>query len=159
MKIKAVPVSSIDFSKYGTYYSMKEKTSNVWYSQGEGWEDSRTNRPLINTPGSLGFTLGSPTPCNVHTMERHLHTQEALFCLADPIVVALANSGDSEQPHVADIQAVILQPGEVIVLNNGIWHDACHGLNQSVHYYWMATELEEPTQWVEISGGPITLTL
>lgn len=159
MKIKAVPVSSIDFSKYGTYYPMNEKTSNVWHSQGEGWTDSRTNKPLIDTPGSLGFTLGSPAPCSVHTMERHLHTQEALFCLADPIVVALANSGDSEQPHVTDIEAVIISPGEVIVLNNGIWHDACHGLKQSAHYYWMATESEESAEWVEITGGPITLTL
>ncbi|KQL49651.1 hypothetical protein AN963_07980 [Brevibacillus choshinensis] len=157
MNVKAVPVSSIDFSKYGTYYHMKENTSNVWHSQGEGWEDSRTNKPLINTPGTLGFTLGSPAPCMVSTMERHLHTQEALFCLSEPIVVALAISSDNEQPHASDIEAVLIQPGEVIVLNEGVWHDACHGINKSSHYYWMATESDEPTEWVGISGGPIAL--
>jgi ureidoglycolate lyase len=52
----------------------------------------------------------------------------------------------------------MIQPGEVIVLNKGIWHDACHGIHKSVRYYWLAEEYEgEPTEWVDIYGGPIEL--
>lgn len=158
MIIKAVPVSSIDFSKYGVYYNMNDPSDNLWTSQGDGWSDSRTKIPIIGAPGSLGITKGSPLPCKVSMMERHLHTQEALFCLSDPIVVALANCGEDKQPHASKIEVVVIHPGEVIVLNKGIWHDACHGLNKSVRYYWLAEEYEgEPTEWVEISGGPIEL--
>lgn len=158
MQIIAVPVSKIDFSKYGIYYDMNKDSGNVWTSQGDGWFDIRTQGPIINTSGSLGITQGSPLPCKVGKMERHLHTQEALFCLTDPIVVAIANSGEDKQPRAADIEAVIIQPGEVIVLNKGVWHDACHGLNKSVRYYWLAEEYEnEPTEWVDIIGGPIEL--
>ena len=54
----------------------------------------------------------------------------------------------------SETEAVILLPGEVIVLNKGIWHDACHGINKSVRYYWLDEEYEgEPTEWVDICGG------
>ncbi|KON86563.1 hypothetical protein AF332_06830 [Sporosarcina globispora] len=158
MKIKAVPVSTIDFSKYGVYYDMNGGSANVWTSQGDGWKDARTNRSIINASGSLGITQGSALPCKVSKMERHLHTEEALFCLTDPIVVAIANGGDHKQPLPSEIEAVIIQPGEVIVLNKGIWHDACHGLHNPVRYYWLAEEYEgEPTEWVDICGGPVEL--
>lgn len=158
MKIKAVHVSAIDFSKYGEYYDMNAGSANVWTSQGDGWKDARTNRSIISSPGSLGITQGSPLPCKVYKMERHLHTQEAIFCLSDPIVVAIAICGDSKQPLSSDIEAVMIRPGEVIVLNKGIWHDACHGINKSVRYYWLAEEYDgEPTEWVDICGGPIEL--
>lgn len=158
MRIKAVPVSEFDFSKYGQYYNMNEGSDNIWISQGDGWKDARTNRSLISSLGSLGITEGSSLPCQVNKMERHLHTQEALFCLSDPIVVAIANCGDSPQPAATEIEAVIIHPGEVIVLNKGIWHDACHGIHKSSRYYWLAEEYEgEPTEWVDIYGGPIEL--
>jgi ureidoglycolate lyase len=158
MEIKAVPVSEIDFLKYGNYFNMNNPLDNLWVSQGDGWSDVRTTAPIISTAGSLGITQGSPLPCKVSKMERHLHTQEALFCLTDPIVIAIANSGEDKQPLASTIEAVIIQPGEVIVLNKGIWHDACHGINKSVRYYWLAEEYEgEPTEWVDIIGGPIEL--
>ncbi|MEH7343511.1 ureidoglycolate lyase [Bacillus sp. JJ1532] len=158
MDIKAIPVSKIDFSKYGTYYNMNQSSDNLWSSQGDGWSDIRTKAPIISSAGSLGITQGSPIPCKVSKMERHLHTQEALLCLTDPIVIAIASGGEDKQPLASNIEAVIIQPGEVIVLNKGIWHDACHGINKSVRYYWLAEEYEgEPTEWAEIIGGPIEL--
>lgn len=160
MKILAKRVSTIDFSKYGRYYNMKESSDIVIRDQGDGWEDARTKLPLIDTAGHIGYTFGSPTPCVIQSMERHTHTQEALFCLSDPFVIAMANSGNSDEPIAEDIEAVIVHPGEIIVLNRGIWHDACHGIKQGVHYYWMATELEsEPNIWVDIKGGPVQLVV
>ncbi|CAH2715000.1 hypothetical protein BACCIP111895_02177 [Neobacillus rhizosphaerae] len=160
MEIKAVPVSKIDFSKYGVYYNMNSASDNLWASQGDGWNDFRTQVPIISSPGSLGITQGTPLPCKINKMERHLHTQEALFCLSDPIVVAIANCGESKQPLASEVEAVIIQPGEVIVLNKGIWHDACHGINKSVRYYWLAEEYEgEPTEWMDIHGDPIELQI
>ncbi|WP_318615488.1 ureidoglycolate lyase [Sporosarcina sp. YIM B06819] len=157
MKIKAVPISSIDFSPYGKYYNMKSESSNVVRSKGDGWEDCMTDSPLINSQGSLGLTVGSPLPSKTTKMERHLHSEEALFCMSNPIVLAIANSGNKEQPMAEDIKAIIISPGEVIVLDKGIWHDACHGIDMSVPYYWFATVVDTPTEWVAISGGPVEL--
>lgn len=157
MKIIAKPVSSIDFSEYGKYYNMSNQPHNVVRSEGNGWEDSMTNTPLIHSEGHLGLTIGSPLPSKTYKMERHLHTEEALFCMADPIVLALANSGNRKQPRAEDIKAIIIHPGEVIVLKEGIWHDACHGIDGMVPYYWFAQVLDTPTEWIEIADGPVEI--
>lgn len=157
MKIIAQPVSSIDFSEYGKYYNMSSHPYNVVLSEGDGWKDSMTNEPLIDTEGSLGLTVGSPLPSKTYKMERHLHTKEALFCTSEPIVLAIANSKDSERPRAEDIKAIIINPGDVVVLNEGIWHDACHGIESVVPYYWFAQVLDSPTEWVEIENGPVKI--
>lgn len=156
LKIRAIPVSSFDFMKFGKYYNMKEGGNDTENTKGEGFTDVRTMFPLINSIGNLGFTLGSQLPLKTYKMERHLHTQEALFCLSDPIVITTANGGGNESPFASDVEAFIVSPGEVVVLNKGVWHDACHGIDKAVYYYWMATEREDvENEWVDISPGPV----
>lgn len=157
MKIIAQPVSSMDFSEYGKYYNMSSQPHNVVCSEGDGWKDSMTEEPLINSEGHLGLTVGSPLPSKTYKMEQHLHTKEALFCMSEPIVLAIANSKNSIQPRAEDIKAVIIHPGEVVVLNEGIWHDACHGIEGAVSYYWFAQVLDTPTEWIEIADGPVEI--
>jgi ureidoglycolate lyase len=160
LRIKASPVSDIDFNKYGKYYNMKSGSEEIVRTIGEGFEDGYTKLPLLDSLASLGLTNGTQLPCKVQLMERHLHTQEALFSLKSPFVVAIANSGDSEQPLASDIISILVQPGEVIVLDKGIWHDACHGINHSVEYFWMAAvKGDGSNQWIDIKEGPIELII
>lgn len=160
LRIKAIPVASVDFSKYGKYYNMKHGTKDTANTRGDSFTDVRTISPLIKSIGNLGFTLGSQLPPKTCKMERHLHTQEALFCLSDPIVITIANGGGNEHPLASDVEAFIVSPGEVVVLNKGVWHDACHGFDKAVYYYWMATEREDvENEWVDISHGPIEVCI
>ncbi|GGK02352.1 hypothetical protein GCM10007063_25840 [Lentibacillus kapialis] len=160
LNINATQVTSENFSKYGTYYNMKNGTKDVISTEGEGFSDVRTTHPLIDTVGNLGFTLGSPLPAKIHTMERHLHTQEALFCLSDPFVITVAKSDENDYPSTESAEAFIVRPGEVVVLKKGVWHDACHGLKDEVYYYWMALEREEiVNEWIVIVPEPVLVDI
>lgn len=57
-----------------------------------------TKTPLIDTPGQLGYTIGMDAPYVVKAMEKHDHTQEALFCAADPVVLCVAKSRGMSRP-------------------------------------------------------------
>jgi ureidoglycolate lyase len=128
--------------------------------RGEGWSDRRTRKPLLAANASLGVTLASPVPCRTDRMERHLHTEEALFCMREPVVLVVAPPGSAPSPRAEDVRGFIIRPGIVVVLDAGTWHDACHGIGEPACYYWMATcDDTIESAWVEIEGGPVDVTV
>lgn len=162
INISAIPVRDADFSIYGTVHSMAapgapEGEARLVRSSGLGWTDVYTAAPLLTTNGSLGFTLGEGGPFDTVKMERHPQTQEALFCAANPIVLAVAAPSDAERPKAEDIRAFIIEPGTVVVMHKGTWHDACRGIDAPTHYYWMAT-CGFGSVWVDVEGGPVHVT-
>jgi len=164
MQIEAVNVLESDFSPYGRVYDMKssqasaDAATRTIHSEGPGWADTYTANPLISSNGSLGYTLGSACPFHSATMERHLLTEEALFCAADPIVLAVAAPTEEEYPSAENVRAFVIEPGTVVVLGKGTWHDACHGVAREARYYWMATCGLGASPWVDVKGGPVLVT-
>lgn len=157
MKIRAVEIKEFDFTEYGVYYNMPEDQQNVMHSMTDVYEDHMTCFPLIDTLGHLGYTIGQSAPYIVKSMEKHDHTMEALFCAADPIIVCFAKSRDHLPPQAADVRAVILRKGDVLVLARNIWHDACHGLGKTAAYYYLASRGADPATWVDIEGEKVTV--
>jgi ureidoglycolate lyase len=162
MDVQAMNLLDADFSPFGRVYQMTQDdpsaapTTSLIRSSGPGWSDAYTSAPLLSTNGSLGFTRGSASPFVTSRMERHLLSEEALFCAADPIVLAVAAPTIGDRPSAASIQAFVITPGTVVVLNKGTWHDACHGIDKEAYYYWMATCGTGGTSpWVEVDGGPV----
>lgn len=84
MTIKAIPIGEFDFTPYGTYYNLKEDAERVSHTKTDAYEDHMTKAPLIDTLGHLGYTIGGAAPCEVRSMEKHAHTEEAIFCMAEP---------------------------------------------------------------------------
>ena len=162
ISIEAVEITSIDYSKYGILYNLSGSginTANTNHSSGTGWEDTDTNRPLLDTLGALGYTHGQGAPFYAKEMERHAHTQEALFPISQPIVFCLAEKG-KDVPEANSIVPVILRQGYVFVLHRSIWHTSSYGLNGETHYHWMAlVYYNEPTEWKTIDGGPVYITI
>lgn len=162
MKRVPIPIENADFDKFGIFYSLKEKggIGEVNRSIGNDYKDGYTKSPLIDRPGSLGMTVSTSLPFTAVEMERHLHTQEAIFCMAEPIVFLVAPANVKQEPHAEDTVAVLLKPGQVAVLNRGIWHSPAHGLDREAGYYWMAEAYDdEPTVWREIVGEPVTVVI
>lgn len=154
----AVEIESIDYSKYGILYNLTgagKSTGNTNHSFGDGWEDTDTSISLLDTLGSLGYTLGGATPFTAQEMERHLHTQEAQIPTDKPIVFCVAPASE-KSPGAEDVIPVILRPGYVFVLHRGTWHSSSHGLQSPAHYHWMALVYKnEPTVWEKINNGPV----
>lgn len=154
--ILARALSAAAFAPYGRVFDLAAPDSDgIKHMSGDGWTDGFTLSPLIDGRGHLGMTQGPAAPWLARQMERHPKTEEALFCAGAPIVLAVAPGGEAEAPLAGTIEAFVIQPGQVAVMNRGVWHDACRGLNGPTPYYWMAICGLGPDPWVEIAGGPV----
>lgn len=152
MKIKAQRISHSNFLPYGRWYDLLQDPDQVLHSCGIGFEDHMTKEPLIDTPGHLGYTTGDSAPYCVMSMEKHSHTEEALFCAAEPILLTVAVSRENQPPLAEDIRAFLLYPGEVAILRRDIWHDACRGIGKETGYYYLASRGAAPADWIVVSG-------
>lgn len=84
MNIPLIPARDFDFSPYGVYYDLVRDPILMRHTHTEAYEDHMTDRPLIDTLGHLGYTIGAASPYTVASMEKHDHTQEAIFCMQNP---------------------------------------------------------------------------
>jgi ureidoglycolate lyase len=158
IEYKAVELDEFDFSPYGKAIRLEDADQHVVISSGSGWSGVFTRDPLLDTAGSLGFTVGDAAPCVTGAMERHFHTKEALFTSGKPVLLAVAATMGDE-PAAGDVRVVILREGDLVILDEGIWHDACHGLGERSVYYWHAVcdpQIVDP--WVPLRSGPVRLS-
>jgi len=126
---------------------------------GSDFTDRYTEDVLIDTPGHLGLTSGPGHPASVHHMERHLYTSEAVFCCGDPVILPVA-APTQDRPHTRDVQAILISPGECVILNPGVWHAPCIGVDGPTTYYWFAAVDDAlPSEWVELDDGPVEIEL
>jgi len=153
--VLARPVTAENFSRFGTTYNLTDDLDPkaIW-TAGDGWRDGFTAAPLIEGSGHLGITRGGGGPWLCAAMERHLGTEEALFCASQSIVLAVAPASDAEAPHRDDLEAFVIAPGQVVVMHRGVWHDACRGVSGPAPYYWMAICGFGESPWVPVAGGP-----
>lgn len=150
MKLVAKKINRTDFAPYGTYYSMYDAAEGVSHTRGDSYEDHMTRRPLIDTFAHLGLTVGSGAPCRIISMEKHSHTQEAILCMAEPIIFCVAAYHGDAAPRAADLRAFLMEPGDIAVIEREVWHDACHGLGHSASYYWVALAGESAAVWEKL---------
>ena len=165
----AVPAEDAGFERFGAIYDLncdaKNPDKNVIFSKGSDYKDGYTAAPVVNRPASIGMTVSSPMPFIALEMERHLHTWQTLMCISEPVVFLAApetdgSLSDNDRPNAEDTVAVILKPGQVAVLNRGVWHSPAHGLKKESAYYWMAEAYDdEPTVWREILHGPVQVVM
>jgi ureidoglycolate lyase len=161
MTVHAQRLTVEAFAPFGAFYPMSGTSANprargLARSEGIGWKDCRTESPLIDLPGSLGVTRGGAAPYDATHMERHMNTQEALFCMQEPVILAVAPATSGDRPQARDIRVFVIQPGEVVMLERGVWHDACRGIGRDATYYWFAACNDDgPVTWMEIEGGPV----
>ncbi len=157
--MKALDLANLDFSAYGTIYDLSGGNLGcdaIQSASGDGWSNVNTLDPLLDTKCSIGLTVGSGLPFTADQMERHLHTQEAMYCAGGPVAVLVCVPGD--EPRAELCVPVIIRPGQVIVVERGVWHTPAHGLNGKEPYYWQALCYDdEPTVWMDIAGGPVTV--
>ena len=84
------------------------------------------------------MTMVKAMPFTVDTMERHSKTTELIVCGDRPLVLAVADSDPQGHAKAQDIKAFIVSPGELVVMDRGIWHDACRCADgDSCYYYFL----------------------
>lgn len=155
-EIKAVHATPENFGRFGVVERLTDKES----FQGDGWECWMTDDAFMDA-SHFGMTIVKTwPPYEVATMERHTKTRELMVSAGDkPIVVALADSDPSGLAKAEDIEAFYIEPGEALVINKGIWHDACRGLDGEALYYFLSLETDEPAVFQPVEGGPVKVVL
>lgn len=151
--IHPVPIEELDFTPYGHYYNLK----NHPLINKDIFQAFRTKTPVMSKAMRLGITVCGGGDFLSKCMERHITTEELLFPGDQTLILAIADSDPEGYPRQEDIIAVILNPGDLVVLKRGIWHDACRALQGETFYYFMAKNDGSPreTEWVPIQPNPV----
>ena len=156
MKIYPQPITSTNFAPFGRIFDLREGADHIYVYQTATFTDRMLElEPFGDSKVHLGMTLGSPTPCPVKAMEIHPTSEEAILCLQDPIVLCVAPWDGCPQPEAQNVQAFLLRCGQVAVMNRNVWHDACHGIANSTHYYWLARACPDGLGWVQVKGNVV----
>lgn len=155
---KPISIKEFDFSPYGRYWDLhKERGVKT-----ENYEAYMTIDPPVARPLRFGMTV-----CNnenrfaVDSMERHMSTEEVLFAGDKPIVLSIADSDPYSLPQAKDVVSLLLEPGDLVVMKPGIWHDACHAAEGSAQYYFLSYSSSDPDEikWQPIQPGPVHVEL
>ena len=157
MKIKAVPVNEENFSRFGKYYKVIQGEGRTGTG---GWKAWMTPDVCMDDVAHFGFTQVKGMPFSVDSMERHTLTTELIVCGDKPIVRAVADSDPAGAAKAEDIKAFIISPGELVVMDRGIWHDACRcAQGDECYYYFLSLETEEKAVFLPIEGEAVEVEL
>lgn len=156
--IHAKPAGAVDLTRIGRLFDLSTGTDRrVVSTTGTDWWDNYTAEPVVTGPTHVGFTTGPQSSERVTRMERHLHTREALLPLTEPVVLAVSPPNGAT-PHADHIEALIVAPGQCLMLETGVWHAPAMGIDAACAYFWLAgvDEAIEP-DWRDIEGGPLSI--
>lgn len=89
-------------------------------------------------------------------MERHPDS-EILWTVDVPLIQTIVRAGDlndhTEQPDAEEVEAFIIEPGQVIIMNPGTWHaPAIPTLGKALYFFIGCDHPREPgwedTPWI-----------
>ncbi|MGW4097739.1 MULTISPECIES: ureidoglycolate lyase [unclassified Mycobacterium] len=151
-------MSSAGFAAYGSHFRLSEDSDDVGRGAGIGWSDVHTRSELTLGSAQLGMTSCAQGPWECKQMERHRTTTEVLVCTNAPIVLAVAPPTQGPAPMAAQVEAFTLERGDVVILEPGVWHDACRGRDSATSYLWIAGRVpESDAAWVDLLDGPVVI--
>ena len=148
MDIKSQELRNEIFSKYGEAIFVKEGQNPD--SSGEGWE-CWYPLSVMNTGNDfyLGIVRSKPEFLGTKFLERHLDREEYVIALEHPIleIVGLSDPKKPDYPDIHQTEAFIINPGQMVKINPGIWHSAGIAFKEKESLYLFL--LGKPTRRVD----------
>jgi ureidoglycolate lyase len=107
---------------------------------GEGWFCWYPAGDLQAGAPQLGLVRADPRPLVVEALERHQDREEWVYALDRPYiqVVALSAAADPGKPDANTARAFLIEPGQGLVMNRGIWHAVGLPAGEATTYYGFA---------------------
>lgn len=155
--VTAELVDAASFAPFGRVVPLADGgAAGLVSTLGTGWADVHTPDALIAENPSLGMTSAGSAPFRSTVMERHANVEEALLPMASALVLAVAAATDGDAPCAGDVRAFVIPVGSAVVLDRGVWHDACRGADGETAYYWLASCADAGSSpWTVIADGPV----
>lgn len=156
MIVRAVRADNKDFEKYGRIIRLTDYEE--FADNAQGWRCWITEEFCMNQPARIGMGFSKEgAPYTVSSMKRHSGTKKIFVCGDGPAIVAVADT-NADAASSSDIRAFIIKPGDLLVINEGIWYDACHGVSGPSSYYFVSLETDELDMgYIPLSGGEATI--
>lgn len=162
MLMKPQELHGFDFTHYGRFLSRPEDHPPVLdtgYSL--CWSQEYTF-PMGEMRFGVEQVRYRPS-LSLTQMEQHRESKELVICGDKPVVIFLCLPRDKsnlhEAPFLEDIVALILRPGDVIVLDEYVWHSGCMPLEEDTFYLFAYRVRDEALYWVDIEHGSAELEL
>lgn len=129
MLISPKPVTPDSFGPYG---EIAERPSGPPTAEGDAfsyWSDVVHYR--IDGSTEIGYCSAFPQPDSpVPWVERHARTPELIIPIDGPL--ALPVMGD----EATELKAFYVEPGDAVIIDNNVWHGACHpAVQNDVTYF------------------------
>jgi ureidoglycolate hydrolase len=152
-------LSSGAFQRFGRVVDLKSGNDpSVVETHGDGWLDRYTRSAIVGQVPSLGRTESSSVDDPVAFMERHQRVEEAIIPSTQAVILTVAPPTEAEQPDAKDVQAFVIQVGTVVIMDPGVWHAECAGVESGIPYFWLARCVDAgSTPWTAIEGGSVRL--
>lgn len=143
--IKAENPTVKNCAPYGTFTRLTDYET----FRGEGWECWMTEGLCMDQPGKLSQCYCEETlPFTLKKMYRS-PGQKLLVCSLQNMVVTVAPRNDGMKPEETEIKAFVMKPGEILLLQSGVWYDICRGVDEPAEYYELSFSDEETEAEVE----------
>lgn len=160
-RVSATPADDGTVAPFGRYLSLGGPTTDTKETISRGrWVNLSSRIPVLESPATIGRTRAGVVPFVCTAMERHRGTCEVIVCLKGSLVLAATPPGPSDAPLADQVTALAMYEGDVVVLDAGVWHDACRGIDGAADYLWIATSGVSPIEdrrWVPLDGGEVTV--
>ena len=144
MKIKSKPVDENNFNKFGKIVKDPAGSPTSQAVDYKFWSDIANYK--IDGETEVGICKVYAQPVNKITgMERHMLTPEILIPIDAPFALPVLINGRPED----EIESFIVKPGEVVIINNNVWHGACLPVGKKESSYFVIFRRMTPHEDVE----------
>ena len=162
LEVIAEPLDEDAVRPYGRMIAVPK--GHIADFSGEGWQ---CWVPLAELEDGLQWQAGlvhsAARPLLVSEMESHLERPEIVFALDRPLVqtVALPDETNLSIPDVRSVKAFVIQPGQGLFMEKGIWHGVGlpAGVEGVLYLFLLGSgelyEAGENSGWVPFAGGMV----
>ncbi len=144
MRIQAKKITAKNFAKFGKVVTAPKAKPTSQAADYKFWSDIADY--CIDGETEIGIcTVYAQPKQEICGVERHLRTPEILIPIDAPFVLPLAEDR-SGSPKVEAFQVGI---GEVVVINDAVWHGACLPVGKKQSSYFVIFRRNTPFEDVE----------
>jgi ureidoglycolate hydrolase len=132
MTLRPVPASDPSFARFGNVVLSPRGEPTSQAKEYRFWSDIA--RYQIQGETEIGLCQVFRQPVNeIAGMERHLRTPEFLIPIDAPFVLPLLLEGSPSR----EAGVFRVEPGQAVVINEGVWHGACLPAGAESSWYFV----------------------
>lgn len=149
MPVTPQRITPENFARYGRVARLPESAPTAEDATFRYWSDAAHYE--INGETEIGFcTVYRQDQPAVTWMERHDRTPELLIPIDGPFLLPVMEESG------AGVEVFEVQPGEAVVIGQGVWHSACHPAGGDAVTYFVLFRRGTPQEDVTKKDLPAT---